>query len=118
MGQPAATNRAPRWAKAPTSIGITTQGGWIITIYRERILRLDLKNRWTDHHSVFDNGGTDRGDDETSAPGIVLELDYRNMKVTLDKEFLLYNSTVSQSQGNAQILVNGNALIRCVSVVS
>ncbi|KAL1761962.1 hypothetical protein FB107DRAFT_244756 [Schizophyllum commune] len=70
--------------------------------------------RWLDKHhsiSVFDNGGTNRGTDETSARGIVVELDYSNMKVTLDKEFLLYNSIISQSQGNVQILVNGNALI-------
>ena len=85
---------------------------------RWRILRLDLRNRWADYHSVFDNGGTGRGDEETSARGIVLELDYPNMKVTLDKNFLPYNSTISQSQGNVQILVNGNALIGCVSVVS
>ena len=41
---------------------------------RWRILRLDLRNRWADYHSVFDNGGTGRGDEETSARGIVLEL--------------------------------------------
>ncbi|KAI5835339.1 hypothetical protein K523DRAFT_411697 [Schizophyllum commune Tattone D] len=44
-----------------------------------------LKNH---HISVFDNGGTGRGDEETSARGIVLELNYQNMKVVLDSEIL------------------------------
>lgn len=61
--------------------------------------------------SLFDNAATAWASDETSARGLLLEYDLTAMSVSLITEFLPFNRTVSESQGNLQILESGQAIV-------
>lgn len=70
-------------------------------------------NRWRsdDTISLFDNAASDWQSDAEYARGMLLKIDTEQMTADLEKEWLPWNQTVSVSQGNLQILDNGNAVI-------
>ncbi|KAL0058749.1 hypothetical protein AAF712_014557 [Marasmius tenuissimus] len=69
--------------------------------------------RWAGENriSLFDNAGTDWTSTADTARGMLLEVDTAAMKVTLIREFLPYARQTSPSQGNMQMLDDGNVLI-------
>lgn len=58
--------------------------------------------------SVFDNAATSWESDADYARGMLLDVDTQAMTVELAQEFLPWNRTVSPSQGNVQVLEDGN----------
>ncbi|KAJ3878679.1 ASST-domain-containing protein [Lentinula edodes] len=61
--------------------------------------------------SLFDNEGTAWELDSSSSRGLLLDFDASNNSVSLNKQWIPYNVTVSESQGNVGILDSGNTLI-------
>ncbi|KAF9077665.1 ASST-domain-containing protein [Rhodocollybia butyracea] len=61
--------------------------------------------------SLFDNEGTAWELDSSNSRGVLLDLDLAKNQVSLNKEWLPYNRTVSESQGNVGILDSGNTII-------
>ncbi len=45
------------------------------------------------------------------ARGLKLDVDYANMAVTLNTQYLPWNKTYSESQGSVQLQPNGNVLV-------
>ncbi|KAL1761866.1 ASST-domain-containing protein [Schizophyllum commune] len=70
-------------------------------------------NRWRGDKkiSLFDNAANDWQRDAEYARGMMLDVDTEAMTVELAKEWLPWNRTVSASQGNLQIMDNGNAIV-------
>jgi hypothetical protein len=62
--------------------------------------------------SLFDNAATNPDDDATTdSRGLVLRLDEATMSATLEREYIHPTGTLSTSQGNMQILPNGNVFV-------
>lgn len=62
--------------------------------------------------SLFDNAATNPNDDETvDSRGLVLALDEDAMTATLAREYIHPTGILSISQGNTQILPNGNVFV-------
>ncbi|KAJ4482291.1 ASST-domain-containing protein [Lentinula aciculospora] len=61
--------------------------------------------------SLFDNEGTAWELDSSSSRGLLLDFDASNNSVSLNQQWIPYNVTVSESQGNVGILDSGNTLI-------
>lgn len=59
---------------------------------------------------LFDNAGTATATNESTSRGIKLNVNTSAMSVTLDTEYLPFVSQISQSQGNVQVLSNGNVM--------
>ncbi|CAN5801030.1 hypothetical protein BH18ACT11_BH18ACT11_02600 [soil metagenome] len=59
--------------------------------------------------TIFDNGATPKVHDQSR--GIVVELDEDNMTATLLREYTHPEKPLATSQGNMQVLVNGNVFI-------
>ncbi|KAL0571284.1 hypothetical protein V5O48_010675 [Marasmius crinis-equi] len=73
-----------------------------------RWLTKDQKNATM---SLFDNAGMSGVHNESTARGLILGLDFENMKATLIQAFIPWNPSVSESQGSVQVQPNGNVLI-------
>jgi len=70
--------------------------------------------RWQNNQtqiSLFDNEGTAWELDSSSSRGLLLDFDAAGNQVSFNKEWLPYNVTVSESQGNVGILDSGNTII-------
>lgn len=62
--------------------------------------------------TLFDNAGTDPDQDEsTDSRGLVLALDEATMTATLVREYVHPTGILSISQGNMQLLPNGNVFV-------
>ena len=59
--------------------------------------------------TIFDNGAHPRVHEQSRA--IVVDLDEEDMRATLLQEYVSPDKLVSTSQGNAQVLPNGNVLV-------
>jgi hypothetical protein len=59
--------------------------------------------------TIFDNGAPPQEHEQSR--GIVLELDMDEMNATLVREFTLPNEPLSTSQGNVQVLPDGNVFV-------
>ena len=59
--------------------------------------------------TIFDNGATPKVHDQSR--GIALELDVERMRATLVREYIHPEELLATSQGNAQMLPNGNVFI-------
>ncbi|KAL0062350.1 hypothetical protein AAF712_010761 [Marasmius tenuissimus] len=61
--------------------------------------------------TLFDNAGMYGVYDEDTARGLVLGLDFENMKASLVQQYVPFSPAVSESQGSMQLQPNGNALV-------
>lgn len=62
--------------------------------------------------TLFDNAATNPDEDDTTdSRGLVLALDEETMTATLVQEYIHPNGILSTSQGNTQVLPNGNVFI-------
>ncbi|TRM57119.1 ASST-domain-containing protein [Schizophyllum amplum] len=61
--------------------------------------------------SLFDNAGTIAQQDRLSSRGIVLNIDTTAMTAELVTQYLPSTKAISRSQGNTQVLENGNVVI-------
>ncbi|KAJ3982855.1 ASST-domain-containing protein [Lentinula detonsa] len=61
--------------------------------------------------SLFDNEGTAWELDSSNSRGLLLDFDASNNSFSTNKQWIPYNVTVSESQGNVGILDSGNTLI-------
>ncbi|KAJ3825293.1 ASST-domain-containing protein [Lentinula raphanica] len=61
--------------------------------------------------SLFDNEGTAWELDSSSSRGLLLDFDSSNNSYSTNTQWIPYNVTVSESQGNVGILSSGNTLI-------
>ncbi|KIK57482.1 hypothetical protein GYMLUDRAFT_98597 [Collybiopsis luxurians FD-317 M1] len=61
--------------------------------------------------SLFDNAGTSWELDSSNSRGILLDYDQAGNSVSLNKEWIPFNITVSESQGNVGVLDSGNTVI-------
>ncbi|KAK7037526.1 hypothetical protein VNI00_011018 [Paramarasmius palmivorus] len=69
--------------------------------------------RWHGNNriSVFDNAASDFAVNGPTARGLILNVDTSNMTVSLAQQMLPFVQNVSTSQGNVQLLDNGNVQI-------
>ncbi|RXK36052.1 hypothetical protein M231_06700 [Tremella mesenterica] len=70
--------------------------------------------RWRNGQSqmtIFDNGAADFESDETTARGLLLNIDLSSMAISLSQSFLPWNSSVSVSQGSVELESDGSYLI-------
>ncbi|TRM57114.1 ASST-domain-containing protein [Schizophyllum amplum] len=61
--------------------------------------------------SLFNNAGTIGQQDRVSSRGMLLNVDTTAMTVDLAQEYLPHKNAISRSQGNTQILENGNVIV-------
>ncbi|KDQ50598.1 hypothetical protein JAAARDRAFT_41909 [Jaapia argillacea MUCL 33604] len=70
--------------------------------------------QWRDNYtaiSLFDNASDGVENDEASARGMIMDLHPENMTVTLRNQYLPLRQMTSSSQGNVDLLSNGNVLV-------
>ncbi|EEB87500.1 hypothetical protein MPER_15132, partial [Moniliophthora perniciosa FA553] len=69
--------------------------------------------RWhgTNEITVFDNAASDFAVNGPTARGLILNVDTSNMTVSLNQQMLPFVQNVSTSQGNVQLLDNGNRIV-------
>ncbi|KAE9394874.1 hypothetical protein BT96DRAFT_168777 [Gymnopus androsaceus JB14] len=70
--------------------------------------------RWASNQtqiSLFDNEGTSWELDSTNSRGLLLDFDATNNSVSLANQWIPYNISVTESQGNVHTLDSGNTLI-------
>jgi hypothetical protein len=101
---------------APDGSIIWTIGGMNSSVYQgdNTIFAWQHDARWRSNQtqiSLFDNEGTAWELDSSNSRGLLLNFDAANNSVSLANEWIPYNITVSESQGNVAILPTGNTFI-------